>query len=209
MIDLEEHPWPLKGDRFFISDGTWRDTAVLNAKRDNLSLYAVGYKLAGDSLVKHVIANQRDHDSHVFPIAFAYRQYLELRLKQLIRDGYRFLSKPYPSQWHSYGFPVKHEIDILWKICKPILEQIAPKVLTEEEPKRIYQALEAIEALIIEFAQYDAASVAFRYPLDNKNHGTLLNVSHINLQHLAAEMGKVANFLEKVYWPISTALEPK
>src|SRR2546423_1063184 len=109
MIDTEDHPWPHKGDRLFTSEGTWRDTAVLNANRDNLYLYAVGYKLAGDSLVERVIAGQKDHDSLVFPIAFAYRQYLELRLKQLIRDGYRFLKMPLPTEWpvkwHSYGFP--------------------------------------------------------------------------------------------------------
>lgn len=45
--------------------------------------YAMGYKRAGDILVQYVADNDWDQDFLVYPITFLYRQYLELRLKEL------------------------------------------------------------------------------------------------------------------------------
>lgn len=198
--------WPKQGDRLFISEGDYRDTAVLNAERDNLSLYAVGFKKAGDMLVKRVMIDQRNFDSLVFPIAFNYRQYLELRLKQLIRDGNRLLGMQFPSEWPNkwppLGYPSIHKVDGLWKECKPILQQAALGVLNEK-PIIIQQTLEAIEKLVTEFAQVDPDSMAFRYSEDRTNNPSLPGLSHINLRHFKEEMNKIASFFEALAWPIS------
>ncbi len=84
MIDENASPWPQKGDKLFVEGDDWYYVACLNDKRDNLGLYIVGYKEAGDILVKNIIESRSHHDSLVFPIVFMYRHYLELRLKQLI-----------------------------------------------------------------------------------------------------------------------------
>ncbi len=75
LIEEEDFPWPQKGDHLFVEED-WYYNAVLNGQRDNLSLYAVGYKRAGEMLVEAVVKNRKDYDSQVFPIAFVYRQYL-------------------------------------------------------------------------------------------------------------------------------------
>ncbi|MGB8346740.1 MAG: hypothetical protein WCD86_17770 [Ktedonobacteraceae bacterium] len=201
MFDEDVHSWPQKGDRLFTVDGDWRDFARLNSQRDNLSLYAVGYKLAGDKLVESVTMNQKNHDTLVFPIASLYRHYLELRLKQLIRDGSQILNTP-------LDFPKSHDFDSLWEQCKPILERIAPKALSIEADV-VHQTLEAIGELLAEFAALDADSMAFRYPTDKHNKALLSNVSDINLRHLAETMNKMERFLEKIAWPVSVSAEQK
>src|SRR2546426_11026884 len=155
VIEEKDFPWPRNGDRLFVDSQDWYNNAVLNGQRDNLSLYAVGYKRAGEILAEMVVKSRRDHDSLVFPIVFVYRQYLELRLKQLIRDSRRLLGD-------SSGFPATHKIAELWKLCRPLLDQTGLK--TDE------QVLEVIEELIAEFAEVDEDSYAFRYPTDKRNN---------------------------------------
>lgn len=206
MSDIDDRPWPRKSDRLFVKEGDWRTNARLNAERDNLSLYAVGFKLAGEYLVEQVITGGANHDSLVFPIAFSYRQYLELRLKQLIRDGYRFINKPLPSTWKDdwkvLGYPAQHKVDILWKECRPILEQVAPKILNSNKMKMLPQTLEVMDTLVEELAQIDPDSMSFRYSRDKQNKPSLLGISDINLPHLAQVMNKIYNFLDRFSCPI-------
>ena len=181
MIEEKDFPWPQKGDHLFVEREDWYYNAVLNGQRDNLSLYAVGYKRAGEILVEAVVKSRKDHDSLVFPIAFVYRQYLELRLKQLIRDSKRLLDD-------TSGFPATHKIAELWKICRPLLNEVELNVGE--------QVLDAIEELITEFAKVDEDSYAFRYPTDTKNNPSLPDLSYVNLPNLAEVIKKMANFLE-------------
>ncbi len=210
MLDIDERPWPQDGDKLFIEEGDWRTNARLNAERDNLTLYAVGFKLAGKYLVDQVIADKANYDSLIFPIAFAYRQYIELRLKQLIRDGYQFVNKPLPSTWHddwkALGYPAQHKVDILWKECRPILEQAAPQILNSDKVTKLPQTLEAIDMLVAELAQVDPESMSFRYSKDRKNNPSLPKISSINLLHLSEVMDKIANFFERLSWPITQAV---
>jgi hypothetical protein len=50
VIEEKDFPWPRKGDHLFVEREDWYSNAVLNGQRDNLSLYAVGYKRAGEML---------------------------------------------------------------------------------------------------------------------------------------------------------------
>ena len=194
VIEEKDFPWPRKGERLFVDRQDWYNNAVLNSQRENLSLYAVGYKRAGEILVEAVVKSRRDHDSLVFPIAFVYRQYLELRLKQLIRDSKRLLDD-------TSGFPVTHKIAELWTMCRPLLNRIELNVGE--------QVLDAIEELIAEFAGVDEDSYAFRYPTDTKNNPSLPDLSYVNLSNLAEVFKKMANFLEAVSWQVSVTLEQK
>jgi hypothetical protein len=192
VIEEKDCPWPRKGDRLFVDRQDWYNNAVLNGQRENLSLYAVGYKRAGEILVEAVVKSRRDHDSLVFPIAFVYRQYLELRLKQLIRDSRRLLGD-------SSGFPSTHKIAELWNLCRPLLDQVG---LNASE-----QVLEVIEELIAEFAEVDEDSYAFRYSTDKKKHPSLPSLRFVNLPNLAEVIKKMSNFFEAVGWQLSATLE--
>jgi hypothetical protein len=175
MIEEKDFPWPQKGDHLFVEED-WYQNAVLNGQRDNLSLYAVGYKRAGEMLVETVVKSRKDHDSLVFPVAFVYRQYLELRFKQLIRDSKRLIGD-------TSGLPPTHKLTELWKMCRPLLNQVGLNVGD--------QVLDAIEELIPEFAEVDEDSYAFRYPTDTKNNPSLPDLSYVNLPNLNASREKL------------------
>jgi hypothetical protein len=63
VIEVKDFPWPQKGDNLFVGGEDWYYNAVLNGQHDNLSLYAVGYKKAGEMLVEAVVKSRKDHDS--------------------------------------------------------------------------------------------------------------------------------------------------
>ena len=194
MMADNPFPWPQKGDKLFIEGDDWYYVACLNDQRDNLGLYIVGYKEAGDILVKHVVENRRHHDSLVFPIVFMYRHYLELRLKQLIRDGNLFLG-------NQPIFCKHHRICKLWKECRMILKKVEPKITDQD--------LEAVEEGITEFSTTDPSSTAFRYPNDTDDKPSLPGLRHINLRNLAEIMEKLAAFLDAASMAISVSLDQK
>jgi len=174
-------PWPQKGDQLFKADVDWWHNACLNRFHDNWSLYADGYKRAGDLLVEYIKDARSDQDFLVYPIVFLYRQYLELRLKELIRDGNQLLDVP-------QEFPKHHKIDKLWGQCRRILEQVWPEGPTED--------LDAVEECIRQFSEKDPSSIAFRYPTDKDGNPSLPDLRYINLRNLSEVMARIGSLLD-------------
>lgn len=82
-------PGPLEsGERLFIDAGGPREIALIGYWRDE-SRYIESYREAGEVLTTHVLQDGIA-DFLVFPILFAYRHWLELRLKSLIVLGQRW-----------------------------------------------------------------------------------------------------------------------
>src|SRR5204863_73884 len=99
-----------------------------------------GYKMAAERLIELAKDEPYKSDYIVFPIIFLYRQYLELRLKQLVLDGSRLLGIP-------ADFPKTHRIDLLWESCKPVLNKI--KLDDDDEVAwQVAKAIGNIEACI-------------------------------------------------------------
>lgn len=196
--DENVNPFPEKGDQLFTSESKSHYNAQLNYDRysdDTLFRYVIGYKEAGDRLVRSLMEDSRHLDLVVFPIVFLYRQYLELRLKQLIKEGSYFLEKPFVPR-------KQHRLDTLWYECKSFLKQIEPKV-TEQE-------VAGLEACILEFHSIDPFSMAFRYHVDTKDNPSLPpDLRYINIPNLAKVMAKIDSFLDAVYMTISVAIDQK
>ena len=55
-------------------------------------VYAMGYKIATETLVDKVLSEQTNQDHLIYPIVFLYRHYIELRLKEIIDTGVSFLT---------------------------------------------------------------------------------------------------------------------
>lgn len=108
-----------KGIGLFIHGNDYHRNAYLTHWHDGKGFvrYPTGYKMAADRLIQLAMNEPHNADVLVFPIVFLYRQYLELRLKQLIHDGSRFIGAP-------ADFPNTHRIDLLWESCKPVLNRI-------------------------------------------------------------------------------------
>ncbi len=194
-MDEFDLPWPQKGDKLFAAGQDWWHNACLNYLGDDWELYVNGYKQAADVLVEHVIQIRSDQDTLVFPIVFLYRQYLELRLKQLIRDGCQLFDQP-------ASFPKRHELGRLWAECRPILSKLESPVPASD--------LEAVDEAIAQFCAVDPISQAFRYPTDKEGQPSLpANLRYINLRNLAEVMEKISSFFDAAAMMISVYLEQK
>lgn len=177
-----EPPRPRKGEVLFTSGNDWWHNACLNYMGTDWGLYAIGYKQAGDALVEHIKATQSRQDVLVYPIVFVYRQYLELRLKQLIKYGRYLLDEP-------GDFPKTHQLSELWRICRVALKKIEPKIPIQD--------LEAVGEAIVQFCAVDPTSEGFRYPTDRNGNPSLpADLKYINVRNLAEVMGGIASFFE-------------
>jgi hypothetical protein len=196
--DEDVIPFPEKGDRLFTSGRYSLYNAQINYDRysdDTLFRYVLGYKEAGDRLVRSLMEDSRHLDLVVFPTVFLYRQYLELSLKQLLREGSRLLDKP-------FVLPKHHQLGTLWFECKSLLKQIEPQVTDQE--------VAGLEACIIEFSTIDPLSMTFRYHVDTRDNPTLPpDLKYINIRNLAQIMAKIHSFLDAAYMTISVSIDQK
>lgn len=180
-IELLARPeLPSAQDHLFTSKEDPWNNACLNWCHDGWGLYTSGYKDAADLLAKRVEERNAGQDSLVYPILFLYRQYLELQIKDLIRQAYCL-------QDISSDFPKHHHIGKLWEVCHKLLSEISPCDSVIE--------LKEIARLIGEFSAVDPTSIAFRYPQDKEGSPSLPNISHINLRNVREVVGKISIIL--------------
>ncbi len=191
----DEYAWPEKSDHLFQSGSDWWHNACLNYGSDDWELYIGGYKRAGDVLVGYIKETYSDQDVLVFPIVFVYRQYLELRLKKLIKDCKRLFDE-------QPDFPQVHDLNKLWTDCKRLLQKLKPQI----EPRDI----EAVDEGIRQFCELDPSSESFRYPSKKSGDKSLPpDLKYINVRNLAEVMEKLGNFFEAGAMMVSVYLDYK
>jgi hypothetical protein len=179
--DWQDSPLPTAADVLFRSDEDSWNNACLHFAPDGWLTYALGYKEAADRLVAQLVEEQRYQDLLVYPIVFLYRQYLELAIKGLIRQGQMLLDVP-------VKLPTSHRIDQLWVECSKLLERVSPGDSIEEQRH--------IGRLLCEFSNVDPTSTAFRYPVDTAGNRSIPGVRHINLRNVRDVIGKIAIILD-------------
>jgi HEPN domain-containing protein len=169
------------GDVVFKSDADWWNNACINFAPGSWDLYAIGFKKAGDILVEHAKITGSDLDTIVYPAVFLYRQYVELRLKDLIIDGSKLLDEAKEP-------PPTHSLQHLWSYVKDLLNRVFSG--------GNYSEFEKLEAMINQFNEVDPSSFSFRYPVDKKGKITLPGISHINVRNLQDIMDGIYCILE-------------
>jgi hypothetical protein len=182
MAVLNDTRWPSRQDRLFTGDaeGDPMANACVNfVYWDRVYPYALGYKQAGEIVLKYVLDQQSEQDSLVYPIVFLFRHHVELMLKETTGLAARLVGD------HS-GFPHGHDLRHLWAQCRARLEA-ACGYETE---------LDVVERLVKQLASEDPQSDSFRYHLDGHDQPTLARVTHINLRHFADVMDGLTNFLD-------------
>ena len=189
-------PWPRAGDILFQSTGDWWCNACLNLKHaeNSWGLYADGYKEAADVLCERVFETGRHADLFIYPIAFLYRHYLELRIKEIIIAGRALLDQ-------TPDFEHVHKLDVLWCSCRKILEEVWPGSPRND--------LDAVEDCVRQFSQVDRESMSFRYPVTKDGNATLPNLQHINIRNLQEVMARISLLLECASDAISDYLDHK
>lgn len=159
-------------------------------------LYSKGYKIASDVSIENA-----GHDTYflIYPIVFLYRQYIELRLKQIILQGNSILdnSRVIPEYVCNKVIKVKgkektyyqiHKLDLLWNEAKETIIRLFPEDSQDE--------LDAPECCIKQFSEIDKESYKYRYPVDTKGRSVHSSHETISLKELKNVMNKLSFFLD-------------
>jgi hypothetical protein len=177
-LEINVPRWPEHGDKLFVP-GEGSASAFIG--RRNFNVYAIGYKEAADALVKTVLERKGWADLKVYPIAFLYRHYLELRLKELLVSGGRVV-------YDESKLKHIHDLKQLWSPVKTILESVWPDSNEDE--------MNVLGECIDEFCSVDASSTSFRYPVTKNGDPTLPTLERVDLANLRDVMEGIASFLD-------------
>ena len=148
---------PKKGDKLFAVGSPGYHNASLDIGAGDWDAYAMAYRLAAGLLAGHVADNIVYSNLLGFPVLFLYRQYLELRIKDLGVAAAQLLGQ-------EYAVPIEHKLLRLWQGVRPMLEEVFPGSTQEFNP---------VEEKIREFCAVDPGSCTFRYPVDTTGKPTL------------------------------------
>lgn len=183
MPDFSEErelPWPREGDEVFTPGDDWQMNACVNWG-GGWPLYMIGYKNAAGILVARVADDRGEADALVYPIVFCFRQYLELLLKDTLKEARRYHGV------HG-SFDNAHPLLHHWRPLRPLLEKRWP-----DHPG----PLDAVEENLSQFDAVDQGSFAFRYSVTKAGDQSLpREMQHINLRNLKEVVERIGTFLE-------------
>ena len=174
-------------------DPDWQYNAWVSRWAD-WSTYAEGFKALADMGVDRALQGD-PIDRTVYPIIFCYRQYLELRLKELIVIAGKLLDQ-------NVTRPNNHNLVQLWTMVRPLLEKVW-------HDTNLKQELDGIGRVVAAFAKVDPRSYAFRYPVDKAGNASLSDMDTINVKHLRKAIDGVAQTLNGASYGIEHELEIK
>jgi len=177
------YDFPKPDDELFRHDQPdWVNNAVLNYNFKQFPPYADGYRMAAETLINACTNDRGTNDILIYPIVFNYRQFIELRLKEII-IGLNYCKAS------GDDFPKTHRIDLLWEHFK--------RLYTEFEESENQDDFINAEKVIKQFFDVDPQSMSFRYPVDKEGNASL-NITHINIRNFGEVMGRLANFLDAI-----------
>ncbi len=176
-----------------VKDQTNADIGWMNNKSP---FYNEGYKAAARELtIDYADRPVDEKDSLVFPIIFLYRQYVELTLKDLLREldnklGYTREDK----------ILVQHKLLPLWDAT---IKQYDSFIKTENITL-IFASTSNKERIIVkQFNQIDEDSFSFRYASDKKGNETLEGVEYISVNNFKNHIELVVTYIEQMIETLS------
>lgn len=146
--------------------------------------YTIGFRLAADALINKARQDNTPPDLLFIPVAYLYRHYLELMLKDLVRMGVKGNSIVVTDKRLT-----QHDLERLWQSAREMIEAFWPASPSDD--------VNAVEQVIHEFHHFDPDGQALRYAHDKSGNANLSTVpAWIDLDSLQTTMKAVANFLE-------------
>ena len=201
---------PIENDILFKSQsGNNFDYATINSQKGinnehSLFLLIEGYRDASSKLLNELlIAEKVDWlkiDSLIYPILYSFRHYLELIIKDTIRN-YNLIDKKISSD--EIGFKKEHSILKLWSLLKNrIIENY--NGYDKETIQQCEIENTSVENMLIEINNLDEYSFGFRYPFQVADYGKNINSKivymfgelKIDLNNLNTNMSKLINYFE-------------
>jgi hypothetical protein len=176
---------PEKDDKLFKEfNEDYTHNAIIRTGMQNFFLFSEGYKTASIKLFEQMDGSAYSANTIVYPLIFLNRQFLELRLKELI-SGLNFVI------YQEHNFPNGHGLESLWKTYIELIHEVGESYVPEGD------TLEYAECLIKEFDSVDPKSFSFRYPVDTSpDRNPSLSIKNIDLKNFFITMNKLYNLLD-------------
>jgi hypothetical protein len=173
----------------------WNCADVSNSHEYNndWNKYALGYKHGAEILVQTILNKAANPDILIYPIIFLYRQYFELRLKEIFQEGNLYLCK-------QIAVPIDHDLINIWNSVKAILLEVWPNTPIE--------IIDEINSVISQLDKFDRKGMAFRYPTDTKGNRSL-TINDINIRIFKEEVEKSVIALENASRHLSAVIDFK
>lgn len=152
--------------------------------------YSQGYKNAAREL-SHNFENRgtREKDTPVFPVIFLYRQYIELELKDIIRELDLKLQNS-----RNDKILEKHRLLPLWDES---INQYK-KFIELNKLSLVFTAENCTKErrVVNQFDQLDEESFAFRYAIDKSGKNNLKRIDYISVNNFKENVELVVKYLE-------------
>ncbi|WP_228850802.1 hypothetical protein [Aegicerativicinus sediminis] len=156
-------------------------------------MYSDGYSQAARIIYDSISEKKGNSNFLVYPLIFIYRQCLELKLKELIRAGFKVLNnelkqeiEPQLKTFNNGEIEKVHKLNLLWNDVKILASGL--KFEQDEEWKEA-------EIILNQFHEEDPNGVSFRFPYSH-NWKTIKNT--IDLYHFASLMDITILFLDGI-----------
>lgn len=178
---MRDQLMPSAVDKLFIPEASAEDW--LSTSKESFFSYSEGYRQAGESLFVELQKCESVYKRLLtYPMVFCYRQFIELRLKELIFLGKRLNDLP-------ENFPHIHSISNLFNKYST---NILPKIDATYNKRLVADP----KALIDELDRYDNNSMSFRYPvLKDSSPSVTLPIMDIN--NFKTVMDRLSNFFDR------------
>lgn len=141
-----------------------------------------GYRMAAVTIFEEI--KKREWVNKPFPacaMIFCFRQFIEVRLKELVYMGRKEL-------FETPDFQKQHSLSNLFK---DYINSVLPKL----DPNYDKCMVDNVKCLIDEFNSIDSKSTSFRYPVEKKLKPTL-NIPNLNLDNFKEVMDKLSNYFD-------------
>ena len=201
---------PTENDILFKSkNGNNFDYATINSQKGinnehSLFLLIEGYRDASSKLLNELLNAEKVDwfkiDTLIYPILYTFRHYLELIIKDTVRN-YNLIDKKISSD--EIGFKKEHSIIKLWSLLKNrIIENY--NGYDKETIQQCIMENTSVENMLIEINNLDEYSFGFRYPFQVVGDGKNINSKivymfgelKIDLNNLNSNMSKLINYFE-------------
>ena len=134
--------------------------------------YENAYLNAADILVEGFICQKGDFNSNlIYPIVFLYRQYLELFMKDILKNYNKviFLDKLDDKESQLKKILGQHNLELIWEKIEELAISIGSEFPTKIEDMEMSEILNNTKKYIEEIENMDRKSFAFRYPSDKED----------------------------------------
>lgn len=185
---VEKFGLPQKGGRLFQETSNYYEFAHFGwGLKSSFYGYIRGYKEVSDKAVEFAVQSKDIAvlDTHVFPIIFNYRQFLELSLKSLYLDYSSHSIKEKIATLHSAG----HDLMKMWQKLEPILLNL----YAGNENKEM---VNTVKSYIKQFHDTDRSSFNFRYPITKEMVPVFKTEKRYDLVNLKTRMQELSNYFD-------------